>query len=133
MRRLRLICPPPKVVVCTMFEDPGHVREFLGLGASAYVTKSASPEHLVDAIRAAVSDPKGEHVVVAMPRGLFREGEEGGSGGVLSAREAHILLLVARGLSNHEIAASLRLSEATVKRHLANVYPKMGVASRGRR
>jgi DNA-binding NarL/FixJ family response regulator len=71
-----------------MFEDPGRVREFLGLGASAYVTKSASPEHLVDAIRAAVSDPKGEHVVVAMPRGLFREGEEGGSGGVLSARQA---------------------------------------------
>jgi DNA-binding NarL/FixJ family response regulator len=50
---------------------------------------------------------------------------------VLSAREAQILLLVARRLSNHQVASSLHLSEATVKRHLANVYPKMGVASRG--
>jgi len=104
------------------------VREFLGLGASAYVTKSASSKHLVGAIRAAVSDPKEEHAVVAMPRELFREGE---AEGVLSAREAQMLLLVARGLSNHEIASSLHLSEATIKRHLANVYPKMGVASRG--
>jgi DNA-binding NarL/FixJ family response regulator len=55
-----------------LFEDPGHVREFLGLEASAYVTKSASPEHLVGAIRAVVSDPKEEHAVVAMPRELFR-------------------------------------------------------------
>jgi len=104
------------------------VREFLGLGASAYVTKSASSEHLVGAIRAAVSDPKEEHAVVAMPRELFREGE---AEGVLSAREAQMLLLVARDLSNHETASSLHLSEATIKRHLANVYPKMGVASRG--
>jgi len=40
-------------------------------------------------------------------------------------------VLVARGLSNHQIATSLHLAEATVKRHLANVYPKMGVGSRG--
>ena len=42
-----------------------------------------------------------------------------------------ILLLAARGLSNQQIAASLHLAEATVKRHLANVYQKMGVSSRG--
>jgi ATP/maltotriose-dependent transcriptional regulator MalT len=42
-----------------------------------------------------------------------------------------VLVLVARGLSNHQIASSLMVSEATVKRHLANAYPKMGVASRG--
>jgi ATP/maltotriose-dependent transcriptional regulator MalT len=55
---------------------------------------------------------------------------EGGSGGVLTVREMEILLLVARGLSNGQIARSLSVSEATVKRHLANAYPKMGVASR---
>ncbi|MCA1731534.1 MAG: helix-turn-helix transcriptional regulator, partial [Actinobacteria bacterium] len=59
------------------------------------------------------------------------EEAEYGSGGVLSAREMEILLLVARGLSNHQIASTLTLSDATVKRHLANAYPKMGVASRG--
>ena len=50
---------------------------------------------------------------------------------MLSARELEILLLAARGLSNRQLAASLHLSEATVKRHLANVYQKMGVGTRG--
>ena len=43
-----------------------------------------------------------------------------------------ILVLVARGLSNRQIASTLMLSESTVKRHLANAYPKMGVSSRGK-
>src|ERR687889_214093 len=54
-----------------------------------------------------------------------------GIGSVLSARELEILLLAARGLSNHQISYSLHLAEGTVKRHLANVYQKMGVGSRG--
>jgi ATP/maltotriose-dependent transcriptional regulator MalT len=49
----------------------------------------------------------------------------------LSRRELEVLLMVARGMSNHQIAISLHLSEATVKRHLANIYPKIGVSSRG--
>jgi ATP/maltotriose-dependent transcriptional regulator MalT len=59
------------------------------------------------------------------------ESTEEGVESVLSARELEILLLTARGLSNERIASSLHLAEATVKRHLANIYPKMGVASRG--
>jgi ATP/maltotriose-dependent transcriptional regulator MalT len=59
------------------------------------------------------------------------EKAEDGSKGVLSAWEMEILLLVARGLSNRQIASKLVLSEVTIKRHLANTYPKMGVASRG--
>lgn len=127
MRRLE---PPPRVVICTIFEDPGYVRNFLEIGASAYLVKSASAEHLIGAIRAAVFDPKGQNVVVGMPRAMLEEAK-GGSGGVLSARELEILLLAARGLSNRQIASMLHLSEATVKRHLANTYPKMEVASRG--
>jgi ATP/maltotriose-dependent transcriptional regulator MalT len=49
----------------------------------------------------------------------------------VSEREAEVLLLVARGLSNRQIAQKLYLAESTVKRHLANVYPKLGVRSRG--
>jgi DNA-binding NarL/FixJ family response regulator len=49
----------------------------------------------------------------------------------LSRRELEVLLMVARGMSNHQIAISLHLSEATVKRHLANIYPRIGVSSRG--
>lgn len=127
--KMREISPPPKVVLATMFEEPSYVRELMQIGASAYVLKSVSAEHLTGALRAAVFDPKGQNVVVGMPRGVIEEAEEG-SGGVLSAREMEILLLLARGLSNRQIASTLTLSEATVKRHLANVYPKMGVGSR---
>jgi DNA-binding NarL/FixJ family response regulator len=128
--KMRDISPEPKVVIVTMFEEPRYVRELMDLGASAYLLKSVSIEHLTGTVRAAVFDPKGQHVVVGLPREMIEEVEEG-SGGVLSAREMEILLLVARGLSNHQIASTLMLSEATVKRHLANAYPKMGVTSRG--
>jgi DNA-binding NarL/FixJ family response regulator len=124
------ISPAPKVVIVTMFEEPRYVRELMNLGASAYLLKSVSVDHLVGAVKAAVFDPEGNHVVVGMPRRMIEEVEEG-SGGVLSVREMEILVLVARGLSNRQIASTLMLSESTVKRHLANAYPKMGVSSRG--
>jgi DNA-binding NarL/FixJ family response regulator len=95
-----------------------------------HTLKSVSIQHLIGAIRAAVFDPKGQHVVVGMPRGMVEEAKDG-SRRVLSAREMEILLLIARGLSNRQIASTLTLSEATVKRHLANACPKMGVASWG--
>jgi DNA-binding NarL/FixJ family response regulator len=121
---------PPKVVIVTMFEDPSYVREMTEMGASAYLLKTSSTEHLVAAVRAAVLDPKSEHVVVGMPRSML-EGTQEGAEGVLSARELEILLLAARGLSNRQIAVRLTVAEATVKRHLANIYEKMGVGSRG--
>ena len=124
------ISPAPKVVIVTMFEDPRYVGELTRLGASAYVLKSVSVEHLIGAVRAAVFDPAGHHVVVGLPRQII-EGVEEGSGGILTVREMEILVLVARGLSNSQISTSLRLSETTVKRHLANAYPKMNVSSRG--
>ena len=128
--KMRQISPLPKVVVVTMFEEPRYVRELMKLGASAYLVKSVSVEHLIGAVRAAVFDPTGENVVVGMPREMVEEVEEG-SGGVLSVREMEILLLAAKGLSNRQISHSLSVAEATVKRHLANIYPKMRVDSRG--
>ncbi len=122
--------PPPKVVIVTMIEDPRHVKELMDLGASAYIVKSASAEHLVAAVRAAILDPKSKNVVVGMPLEILEEAE-GGSGGILSARELEILLLAARGLSNYQIARFLNVAEGTVKRHLSNTYEKMGVGSRG--
>lgn len=131
LRRMREATnPPPKVVIVTMIEDPRHVRELMDLGASAYIVKSASAEHLVAAVRAAILDPKSKHAVVGMPLGMLEEAQEG-SQGVLSARELEILLLAARGLSNRQIGAALYVTEGTVKRHLANTYEKMGVSSRG--
>jgi DNA-binding NarL/FixJ family response regulator len=132
LRRMRDVSDPaPKVVILTMIEEPREVRELMELGASAYIVKSASTEHLVAAVRTAILDPKSKkNVVVGMPRALLEEAEVG-SEGVLSARELEILLLASRGLSNRQIAARVHLAEGTVKRHLANTYLKMGVGSRG--
>jgi DNA-binding NarL/FixJ family response regulator len=127
---LRSISPAPKVVICTMFEDPRYIREFMQLGVSGYLVKSASVEQLIAAVRVAVLDPGGENVVVGMPRQMLEESDDGAEG-VLSARELEILLLAARGLSNRQISSTLRVAEATIKRHLANTYEKMGVGSRG--
>ena len=130
LREMRSFPDPPKVVIVTMFESPRYVRGLAEVGASAYLLKSDSADHLVAAVRAAVLDPGGGDVVVGMPRALLGRAE-GGSEGTLSARQLEILLLAARGLPNGRIASSLRISEATVKRHLANVYEQMGVHSRG--
>jgi DNA-binding NarL/FixJ family response regulator len=130
LEAMRYFSDPPKVVIVTMFEIPRYLRGLTGVGASAYLLKTSSSEHLVAAVRAAALDPSSENAVVGMPRQML-EGTEEGVESILSARELEILLLTARGLSNHRIATSLHLSEATVKRHLANIYPKMGVCSRG--
>ncbi len=130
LEAMRAFPDPPKVVIVTMFESPRYVRALTGVGASAYVLKTSSSEHLVAAVRAAALDPQSENVVVGMPQEMLEETARGAEG-VISARELEILLLAARGLSNERIAISLHLSEATVKRHLANIYPKIGVSSRG--
>src|SRR5215203_3224596 len=126
LRRMREVPDPaPKVVIVTMIEDPREVRELMEIGASAYIVKSTSTEHLVAAVRAAILDPKSNNAVV----GMLEEAEEG-SEGVLSARELEILLLASRGLSNRQIATRAHLAEGTVKRHLTNTYHKMRVGSR---
>ena len=124
--------PRPRIVVVTMHDDPSLVRELLALGASAYLVKSASMNELLSAVHTAAENPEGPHdenVVMVVPRETMRQVERGSNS--LSARELEILLFVARGFSNRQISQSLHLSEATVKRHLANIYPKMGVSSRG--
>jgi DNA-binding NarL/FixJ family response regulator len=130
LKAMRAFPDPPKVIIVTMFESPRYIRALTGVGASAYVLKSASADHLVAAVRAAAFDPSSESVVVGMPTELL-ESTRDGAESVLTARELEILLLAARGLSNEHVASSLHLSEGTVKRHLANVYIKMGVHSRG--
>ena len=128
LEAMRSFPNPPKVVIVTMLESPRYVRGLSGV--SAYLLKTASAEHLIAAVRAAVLDPDGGNAVVGMPPSMLEESGEVAEG-VLSARELEILLLAARGLSNGRISEALHISEATVKRHLANVYGKMGVGSRG--
>jgi DNA-binding NarL/FixJ family response regulator len=130
LEAMRSFPHPPKIVIVTMFESPRYIRALTGVGVSAYLLKTTCADHLVAAVRAAVFDPGSENTVIGMPPEMLEETGRGAEG-VLSARELELLLLVARGLSNAQIASSLHISEATVKRHLANIYPKMGVHSRG--
>jgi DNA-binding NarL/FixJ family response regulator len=133
MDRLLEISPTPKVVILTMHDSPRLVREFLGRGASGYLSKSASIEGLLSAVRTAAQSPLGPHqenVVLAVSREVLERVEKDVEGEP-SGRELEILLLAARGLSNRQIATTLTISEATVKRHLANLYAKIGVGSRG--
>ncbi|MEJ7816402.1 MAG: response regulator transcription factor [Rubrobacter sp.] len=122
--------PLPRVVIVTMYDDPRLVREFIGLGAVAYLVKSATIEELHTAVHTAANSPvgPGKDVVIVAPPKAFRDLAEADC---LSERELEVLLMVARGMSNHKIAISLHLSEATIKRHLANIYPRIGVSSRG--
>ena len=134
MDHLLRLSPPPRIVVVTMHDDPRLVRELLGRGASAYLVKSASMQELLTAVHTAAESPDGPHeenVVMVVPREAFEQAERTEEEGGLSARELEILLLVARGLSNRQVAQALHVAEGTVKRHLANLYLKIGVSSRG--
>lgn len=126
------LSPAPRVLIVSMYDSPRLVHDLLGRGAGGYLVKSASLEDLLAAVRRAARSPHnsgGENVVLAVPRAVLEKTER--DEGRLSAREQEILLLAARGLSNRRISQTLHISEATVKRHLANVYEKMGVGSRG--
>jgi DNA-binding NarL/FixJ family response regulator len=121
---------PPKVIILTMFEEPRMVRNIMELGANAYIHKSATVEELFAAVRTATLDTSEGHEVVVMPQRALELSEDG-KVGVPSSREMEILLLTARGMTNRDIGSRLEISESTVKRHLANLYPKMEVSSRG--
>jgi DNA-binding NarL/FixJ family response regulator len=130
LRRLLDLSPPPRVVVVTVFADQRLVRELLGLGASAYLTKNAPMRSLISTVRS-VAQGEDDNVIVSLPRETLREDAGPRPEDVLSRREAEVLGRAARGENNREIALTLHLSETTVKRHLSNAYEKMGVHSRG--
>jgi DNA-binding NarL/FixJ family response regulator len=129
LRRIREASPDSRIVVLTIFDNLHYVQALSKLGIDAYIHKTSSAQELVATIEALMREPKGENIVVSMPRGsLERMGE--GSMGTLSERETEVLVHVARGLSNYQIANEMHLAESTVKRHLANIYQKVGVGSR---
>jgi DNA-binding NarL/FixJ family response regulator len=127
---MRLASPNSRIVVLTMFDNLHYVRALSRLGIDAYVHKSSSIEELLATVSALSRNPEGDNVVISMPRGsLERIGD--GHESALSDRELEVIVLVARGFSNRQVATQLHISEATIKRHLANIYEKIGVGSRG--
>lgn len=129
MSKLLALSPPPRVVIVTVFADRRIVRELLGMGASAYLSKNAPIRDLISTVRSVAHGEDGDNVIVSLPQGTLREEAHPEDGP--TRKEAEILLRAARGEGNREIAKALHLSETTVKRHLSSVYERMGVRSRG--
>ncbi|HEV2092725.1 MAG TPA: response regulator transcription factor [Rubrobacter sp.] len=126
---LRRVSPGSRIVVLTLWDNLRYLQAVSKMGIDAYLHKSSSAEELLATIGAVSRDPGGGNAVISIPRGLLQRLGDGPAGG-LSERETEVLVLAARGLSNRRIAEELHLAEATVKRHLANVYQKVGVNSR---
>lgn len=130
VRAIRSISPPTGVVIVTMFDDPALVHELIQAGAAAYLLKSADRTELATAVRAAKrSDGT---VLVGISResfvGLKRPPQSAPR--LLSPRETAVLQLLAEAQSNRDIATALHVSNATVKRHLTDIYRKLDARSR---
>ena len=124
-----------KVIILTTFDLDEYVFGALQAGASAFLLKNAPADELVDAIRVvargdALLSPMVTRRVIATFAGRKVPADAGRDLGRLSEREREVLVLVARGLSNAEIAERLVLGEATVKTHVSNVFSKLGLRDR---
>ncbi len=126
---MRKASPGSRIVVLTLWDNLRYVQAVSKMAIDALMHKSSSAEELIATVGAVSRAPGGGNTVISIPRGLLQRLDNGPPGG-LSERETEVLVLAARGLSNRLIAQELHLSEATVKRHLANIYEKVGVHSR---
>jgi DNA-binding NarL/FixJ family response regulator len=130
VQRLREVSPASRVVILSMYDSPGFVRDMLRLGVRGYLSKDVSRQHLVSVIRSAMSDDRSVLVSVPDPAALGAVAGTAEGEGPLSARERALLDLVAQALSNRQIAGRLGITEGTVKRHLHNIFGKLGAVSR---
>jgi two-component system response regulator NreC len=120
--------PGTRVVVLTMQNSPGFVREALRAGALGYVTKEAADAELVEAVRLAA---RGEpYLHPKLGARLATEPAQDGPPGNLTEREAEVLRLIALGHTNTEIAGQLFLSVRTVESHRAHVQQKLSLSTR---
>ena len=126
VRKMNAVSPGSRIIILSMYDGPQLVQGLLGLGVKGYLLKSVARFELVAAIRSAHSDD-GRIVLAVSPESLLHA-EVASS--VLSDREQMVLELVAEAMSNVQIATRLGLTEATVKRHLRNIFVKLGAVSR---
>jgi DNA-binding NarL/FixJ family response regulator len=125
---LRQEHPGTRVIVLTMHDKPELVRELLDQGAAAYLVKTIAREELIAAVRSVVTS-RG-NILLSVSRRTINQLDKPPSHGALSARELEVLQLTALAMSNAQIGRRLLITEGTVKRHLTNVYAKLGAVSR---
>lgn len=138
--------PEARIVILTTFDDDEYVYEALRAGASGFLLKSADGDTLVDAVRVVAG---GEALLAPeITRKVIEQFAAGGGAsapsatdpdshvpspeaiGDLSEREVEVLQLMARGMSNQEIAQELWVSATTVKTHVSHILTKLGVRDR---
>ncbi|MFF4395320.1 response regulator [Streptomyces sp. NPDC001480] len=136
---LRTVDSPPKILVVTTFENDEYVYEALRAGADGFLLKRARPAEIVHAVRLVA---EGESLLFpASVRQLAARYGDHGDGGDraaravmeragLTEREGEVLRLMARGLSNAEIAGRLVVGTETVKSHVSAVLAKLGARDR---
>ena len=133
-RRILASDDPPRILILTTFDLDDYVYDALCAGASGFVLKDDPPEQLLSAIRivaggdALLSPAVTKHVIDQFTRTTRRERPT--QLDELTDRELEVLRLIARGLSNAEIAAELVVAETTVKTHVARLLTKLGVRDR---
>lgn len=122
-----LICPKTKVIFLTQYENKEYILPALKIGAAGYVLKRAAADEVVDAIRTTYQgrsflDPEIMDIVV----NAYRQGDEDVYE-TLTEREREILVLVANGHTNNEIAPILNISAKTVDYHRTNLMKKLNL------
>jgi DNA-binding NarL/FixJ family response regulator len=135
-RRITATGPVPRVVVLTTFDLDEHVLESIRAGASGFLLKDVPPEDLVRAIKivaegdALLAPSVTRRVLAQVAATPSPSGDGSEAFASLTDRETDVLRLLARGLSNAEIAASLFLGETTVKTHVGRILAKLSVRDR---
>jgi NarL family two-component system response regulator LiaR len=132
-RRVKQVSPRSQVVVLTSYHDDEHIFPALKAGALSYVLKDLSAEELATAVRKAAAGEAVLHPRVAarVIKELQGRREDALNPFTeLSERELEVLKLIARGMSNAEMAGKLVLSEKTIKGHVSNILSKLQLADR---
>ncbi len=113
-----------KVIVLSSYDGDADIHRALDAGAQGYVAKGLVRDELLNAIRAVWQG--GKHVPAAIAQRLVDHIKDD----AISGREVQVLLLVAKGKRNKEIAAELSIAEDTVKMHVRNIFSKLNVTDR---
>jgi NarL family two-component system response regulator LiaR len=127
-QRIRADNPDVQVLVLTSYVDPERVQGALQAGAIGYLMKTADDDEVIRAIRAAAA---GQRVIaLEATNALVASALTRPASDVLTEREVEVLRLMAKGMSNQEIATKLFLALPTVKFHITNILSKMGMGNR---
>jgi DNA-binding NarL/FixJ family response regulator len=126
--------PDARILVLTVSTDEADVTEAIFAGAIGYVLKDAPIEEVVAGIAAAAAGQSmiSPRVATRILRRIQHEARPDGQrlGAELSAREVEVLAMLADGLSNHDIAARLYISQSTVRHHISSILDKLQVDNR---